>query len=150
MLIDVTAELPTVAVAVASLPTAPVKPTKVQYLSTQSSIYVTWEKPNDSQPITGYQLFMNDQLGGKSTIVYDGRRNPNLMSFNAANLQTGKAFGFSVLAFNFNGAGELSEEAVFKTCTAPSGQTAPIVQHVDEINISIQWVPPKNDGGCPI
>ena len=118
---------PTVAVAVAALPTAPDKPEKVQYLSTQNSIYVTWKKPSDSQPITGYQLFMNDQISGKSEMVYNGRRNPNLMSFNAANLQTGKAFGFSVLAFNFNGAGELSEEAVFKTCTAPSGQLAPIV-----------------------
>jgi len=49
------------------------------------------------------------------------------MSFNAVNLPIGKSFGFSVLAFNFNGAGTISEEAVFKTCTTPSGQRTPIV-----------------------
>jgi len=33
---------PTIAVAVASLPSAPQAPSKVQYLSTLNSIYVTW------------------------------------------------------------------------------------------------------------
>ncbi len=54
-------------------------------------------------------------------MIYNGENNPNRLSFNVANLKTGKAYGFSVLAFNFNGAGTLSEEAIFKTCTAPSG-----------------------------
>lgn len=47
-------------------------------------------------------------MSGKSIMIYDGQKNPNLLNFNAANLQTGKPFGFSVRAFNFNGAGLLS------------------------------------------
>jgi len=54
------------------------------------------------------------------------------------------------LAFNFNGAGALSSEAVFKSCTAPSGQSAPQLISVDQTSIELQWSPPLNDGGCPI
>ena len=45
---------PTIAVAVAPLPSAPLPPQKVQSLSTQNSIFVTWKAPTDTQPITGY------------------------------------------------------------------------------------------------
>jgi len=54
-------------------------------------------------------------------MIYDGEQNPNLRKFNAANLVIGNTYGFKVLAFNFNGAGSLSTEAIFKSCTPPSG-----------------------------
>lgn len=54
-------------------------------------------------------------------MIYDGGNNPNILQFNAANLFTGRAYGFQVLAYNFNGAGTLSSTAIFKACTAPSG-----------------------------
>ena len=80
---------PTIAVAVAALPSAPLSPTKVQALSTQKSIFVTWQKPLDTQPITGYQLFIIDYLNGKTTMIYDGERNPNILRFNAEKLVVG-------------------------------------------------------------
>lgn len=54
-------------------------------------------------------------------MIYDGEFNPNLMNFNSENLIVGRAYGFSVVAFNFNGAGTASSLAIFKACTAPSG-----------------------------
>jgi hypothetical protein len=38
-------------------------------------------------------------------MIYNGRKNPNTLRFNAEKLVVGRSYGFKVLAFNFNGAG---------------------------------------------
>jgi hypothetical protein len=43
------------------------------------------------------------------------------MHFNQQQLSAGNVYGFSVVAYNFNGAGPASEFALFSACTAPSG-----------------------------
>ena len=93
---------------------------------------------------------MIDQITGNRTVIYDGSQNPNLLEFNAANLFTGRAYGFQVQAYNFNGKGSLSSNAIYKACTAPSGQATPKVTYVDATTISLSWLPPTNNGSCPI
>lgn len=67
---------------------------------------MTWNKPvADIEIITGYQLFMFDVAGGETKMIYDGARNPNLVHWNQANLTPGNEYGFSVIAYNFNGKG---------------------------------------------
>lgn len=113
---------PTLDLVVAPLPSAPESPTKQQLLSSQTSIYVTWAQPTaDVEIITGYQLFMYDAKGGENELVYDGSRNPNQLHFNMQSLTAGNEYGFSVVAYNFNGFGPASPTAMFKSCTAPSG-----------------------------
>lgn len=70
---------------------------------------------------------MYDVEGGENKLIYDGSRNPNQLRFNKENLSAGNEYGFSVVAYNFNGFGPSSQMAMFKSCTAPSGQAVPIV-----------------------
>lgn len=60
-------------------------------------------------------------------MVYDGSSNPNLLSYNIINLIPGHKYGFTVVAFNFNGKGESSEVVYFSSCTGPYGQPDPVV-----------------------
>ena len=41
-------------------------------------------------------------------MIYDGYNNPNLKTYSIGNLTTGNAYGFSVVAINFNGFGPAS------------------------------------------
>lgn len=69
---------PELAVSVAPLPSALDPVTKVQSLSTITSIMVAWTPPvADIEPIVGYQLFMQDMQDGSKSLVYDGAKNPN-------------------------------------------------------------------------
>ena len=65
---------------------------------------------------------MFDTKGGENKLVYDGSTNPNKLTFNKENLTAGNEYGFTVVAFNFNGFGPASEMKMLKSCTAPSGQ----------------------------
>jgi hypothetical protein len=51
---------------------------------------------------------MLDVEGGDNLMIYNGFNNPNLKEFSAENLTPGNSYGFSVLAWNFNGAGSVS------------------------------------------
>ena len=64
---------------------------------------------------------MYDVLGGENLLVYDGSTNPNQVRFNKEGLTPGNNYGFSVVAYNFNGFGPASDLAYFTSCTEPSG-----------------------------
>lgn len=83
-------------------------------------------------------------------MIYDGYQNPNLLEYEASSLTPGELYGFSVVAFNFNGEGEHSAMIWYKACTAPSGQDAPIVLSTTSTSIMFRWSPPADDGACPI
>jgi hypothetical protein len=68
---------PTIDLVVASLPSAPVALQKVQSLSSQTSIYIDWQPPTDTEPVVGYQIYMLDLEGGDNLLVWDGARNPD-------------------------------------------------------------------------
>ena len=56
---------------------APNSPQKDQVLSNGTSMYIYWDSLTTSNlPINGYILYMDDGLGGDSSIVYDGSLNP--------------------------------------------------------------------------
>jgi hypothetical protein len=93
---------------------------------------------------------MKDKLTGLETLVYDGRTNPNLLAYYANNLGQGKTFGFRVKAWNFNGAGAFSLEAIYKSCTAPSGLDMPIVGLTTKTSAAFTWKEPTSNGACPI
>lgn len=93
---------------------------------------------------------MLDVLGGDNKLVYDGSKNPNLLKFNMENLSPGNEYGFSIVAYNFNGRGPASEIAYFKSCTAPSGQPVPEVVETTQTSVMFRWYPPADDGACPV
>jgi hypothetical protein len=59
---------------------------------------------------------MQTIMTGVKELVYNAPKNPNLMQFTVANLQPGMPYGFTLIAFNFNGPSEESQMAVFKSC----------------------------------
>lgn len=73
---DYSAEL---SVAMASLPSQPAPPIKQQLFSSKTKISVKWTTPPDTQPIVGYQLFMQDIMTGAKSMIYNGIKNPNLL-----------------------------------------------------------------------
>ena len=66
------------------------------------------------------------------------------------NLEQGKVYGFSVIAYNFNGAGDESTVAYFKPCQVPSGLATPEIISTTESELALLWAPPQDDGACPI
>lgn len=93
---------------------------------------------------------MKDKLTGLETLVYDGKTNPNLLTYYANNLGIGLTFGFRVKAWNFNGAGAFSAEAIYKSCTAPSGLDMPIVGLTTKTSAAFTWKMPSSEGACPV
>jgi hypothetical protein len=93
---------------------------------------------------------MLDLQGGDNVLVYDGFNNPNVKSLDQQHLTPGNSYGFSVLAFNFNGAGKVSPIAVFTACIAPSGLAVPQVLMTTKSTISFRWTPPEDEGACPV
>lgn len=61
-------------VALGFLPPAPNAPTKIEHLSTLTSMTVEWNRvySTDGVPVIGYILFMDDGFNGEFTIIYDG------------------------------------------------------------------------------
>ena len=117
---------PELEVAAAPLPTAPERVVKVQEHSTTTAIMVQWAVPlTDSGAIIGFQLSVTDMLTGAKSLIYDGHRNPNTLAHFAQGLEPGASYGFQVRAFNFNGAGDESDIAVFKPCTISSSLAIP-------------------------
>lgn len=134
--------------AVASLPSKPSAVVKDQSSSSLSSISVRWTALGDTQPVVGYLVYMADiSSGGSYQVVYDGSANPIRLTYTAYLLTPGKSYGFVVQALNFNGKGEMSDEAIFKSCKAPSGFTSVKIGEVSESTVSLVWQPPSETGG---
>jgi len=85
---------------------------------------------------------MYDVKQDLTTLEYDGRANPSLLEFNVENLTPGEQYGFSVVAFNFNGQSEPSEVSTYTVCTAPNGQMPPVVTGTTSVSITFKWEPP--------
>jgi hypothetical protein len=66
------------------------------------------------------------------------------------NLTTGSLYSFNVLAKNFNGFGENSDDLVSQICLAPTVIDTPLFVSATQSSISINWTSPLNTGGCPI
>jgi hypothetical protein len=77
-------------VAVAPLPSSPLAPTKIQELSSKSSIAVEWtSNSGDTEPVLGFRLFLQKDLSSESELIYDGAKNPNKMNYLVEGLAEG-------------------------------------------------------------
>lgn len=59
-------------VSVAPLPSKPAQVTKNQVYSTTTAIMVEWTELADTEPATGYRLYMTTEATGERELVYDG------------------------------------------------------------------------------
>lgn len=65
-------------------------------------------------------------------------------------LVTGRDYQFRVLAYNFNGEGNWSDQVTYFSCLPPSVAKAPRRVTSTTQSISVAWEAPADDGGCDI
>lgn len=95
---------------------------------------------------------MDDGLNTDLFPVYIGTNRPDLFTYTVGGLTTGLPYRFSVQAMNDNGKSTQSDLAIFYSCSSPKQLVAPLYVSSDQDlkTISISWVKPVDDGGCPV
>ncbi len=120
------------------------------------SCTLEWKAPawTGGEDLKGYKIEM--RLGdGKDWRVVKDLIEPNLKTYTVQNLDEGNEYYFRISSFNSIGASkplELNRPVIPKKQVSvpapPSGPITPLT--VNKNSISIQWGPPKHDGGAPL
>lgn len=129
-----------IVVAASPLPTAPGAPYKVISKSSLTSIFVEWNYVLDnSSPIIGYKLFMDEGNNGNFQLIFDGTGKPGLTSFLKTNLTMSKAYRFKVRSVNFNGESVDGTEVTLFSCLPPLNLAAPKYISSTETTLTLNW-----------
>jgi hypothetical protein len=140
-----------IVVAASPLPTAPGAPYKVISKSSLTSIFVEWNYVLDnSSPIIGYKLFMDEGNNGNFQLIFDGTGKPGFTSFLKSNLTVSKAYRFKVRSVNFNGESVDGTEVTLYSCLPPLNLAAPKYVSSTETTLTANWRLPQITNGCPI
>lgn len=143
-------------VALGSVPAAPGAPVKVISGSAANEIAVDWvENSPETLPIYGYRLYSDLGVDDEFSLIFDGINQPTVTQFLVLSVPSPLlTYKFYVTAINFNGEGPASPTVGLRSCTLPSvGETgfpAPVLESITATAITISWVPPADNGGCPI
>lgn len=103
-------------------PVAPTSLVKVENLSSQTVITVSWTAiPNGISPggdILGYKLYVTNPNTSEHWLAFDGFSLglEDQTQFTVYNLQSGTDYHFSVLGVNFNGEGSLLSDVKLWAC----------------------------------
>ena len=116
-----------------------------------------WKAPSwtGGQELKGYLIEMRIGSDRKQEWVKVSDVEPNERTFKVKHMKEGKEHYFRISAYNSIGASkplELNRPVVpKKQLTRPSPPTGPITPlKCNKDSISIQWGPPKDDGGSPL
>ena len=142
-------------------PDQPSAPQRIVELSNTTTIAVNWEIVKNTYSFTsGYKLFRDGGNDGNFTLIYDGTNRPGQLMYLSNNLITGQYYRFKVLASNFNGEGNESDEVLLPACMPPTGLAAPALVSstaipntlddtlIEFIDIKLKWTAPDNVNGC--
>ena len=119
-----------VTVPVADYPDAPTGLQRVQSIVPgRTSIWLEWDVVADTQlpagQLTGYKLWMDNGLHGDFELVYNGEGVPDVRTFEANGLVTGRPYRFYAVAVNHVGESPASDLVTIYSCEAPSSLAAP-------------------------
>lgn len=138
-------------VAMADRADKPLAPTVDRTQSSQTSLFVKWQKVTTGDiVITGYRLNMIELASGNQQVVYDGSLNSEVTSYLVQGLSTGSYYAFYVTSVNFNGESLPSDEMTAVVCLEPFHLEKPDFVSATKTSISISWTQPTSTGGCPI
>ena len=59
-------------------------------------------------------------------------------------------YRFKIQAENFNGISSESPVGLMHSCTVPKDLDAPYIVSTSSTSMTLEWVAPSNDGGCPV
>jgi hypothetical protein len=124
-----------------SVPATP----ELEYMtSTETTITVAWTAPASFIGLTGYVLYVNDE------VAYDGTGNVALQSFTLVGCETTQVYDFTIKAMSE--AGESANSTILTRICArrPYQMDAPALRSSSPEHVEIEWAPPRLTGGMPI
>lgn len=87
-------------------------------------------------------------MNGDFRLVHQGQR--NTLTATVTGLTTGLPYRFYVQAENYVDKSIASDIKTVYSCISPSGMDAPIKGTVTTTSVKLYWLPPLDDGGCPL
>ena len=137
-----------------ALPDQANKPSKIQAMSSNTTLAFTWVLNTDHDlpggQVTGYKIWMDDGMNGDFREVFYAKNVPTFSEYIAYNLRPQRPYRVRIQAENFNGFGPLSDIETMYTCVPPTGMAPPKMVSTTSTSMTINWTEPLNNGGCPI
>jgi hypothetical protein len=94
---------------------------------------------------------MDNGFNEDFNLVFDGQGLPDVRSFAAQDLTTGRPYRFYVQAFNYAGVSPISDVTTIYACQDPGVIDAPQLSAIQTDSlIPLQWNAPDTSGGCSI
>lgn len=87
---------------------------------------------------------------GRFDVIWNGSAKPEITSYLWTGVETGQFYKFRHRVLNKNGASEYSDVLLTWACELPSKPATPSWVTSTKTSISIKWMAPLDDGGCPI
>ena len=104
----------------------------------------------DLSILRGYELYVDDGLGGPFKQAYDGFNKPYETSFVATNLVPGRTYRAYARALNVVGEGP-NTDIIYQTMSVePSAPQNLGVITNGNTSVTCSWEPPSNNGGEPV
>ncbi|CAK9003288.1 Titin (Connectin), partial [Durusdinium trenchii] len=104
----------------------------------------------DFSILRGYELWMDDGLGGKFSRTYDGYNKPFETYFVATGLVPGRVYRSYVRGINLVGAGPDSDVLYRAMAVEPSAPSGLQVETAGAETVLCSWKPPQDNGGEPV
>lgn len=112
---------------------------------------IDWDSVADTSiPTSGYLLYVDDGNTGNFSLVFDGTNRPGVTQYLHSPTVPGKYYRGYVVAVNFNGQSDPSDEAEFISCLPPTGLSPPTFVSSTTTSLDIMWNPPESLNGCPL
>ena len=104
----------------------------------------------DFSILKGYELWMDDGLGGKFSLAYDGYNKPFETYFVATGLVPGRVYRSYVRGLNLVGAGIDSDVLYRAMAVEPSAPSELKAVTAGADTVLCSWKPPTENGGEPV
>ena len=128
-------------------PNAPSEPWNLQAAAGNGMVTLTWAPPvwDGGSPVTNYTIYRGTTPGGETFLVELG----NVLTFADTGLTNGVTYCYQIAAVNAVGEGPRSSEVCATPAREP-GRPRQLNAVGGRFNVTLDWLPPANDGGAPI
>lgn len=116
------------------------------------SVTVSWVKQaSNGADILGYKLYSKVASTSEPfTLVYDGSKRADLLTYTFNNIEAGKNLEVKVSAINIVGESSLSNSLLLIPAAPPSSPRNPIITGLSLGQISIEWEAALRENGASI
>ncbi|MDG6225194.1 MAG: fibronectin type III domain-containing protein [Candidatus Thermoplasmatota archaeon] len=125
----------------------PGKPVNLSVVDGDSFVSLSWDPPDDDggAPVTDYEIFRGTQSGVYDSIAFTAGDT----AFNDTSVMNGIGYYYAILAFNWVGSGEFSNEVTANPSTIPTSPRNVMAISGNEY-VNLTWQYPETDGGSAL